>query len=59
MAVEVIQLFLDIAAEAASVVPVQPLAHDAHAILALVFVKGKVLDLGGNATTPTRMALFR
>ena len=59
MAVDVVQLLLHVAAEAASVVPVQPLPHNAHAILTLMFVKCKVLNLGGNATSPTRMALFR
>lgn len=58
MAVEVIQLFLDVAAEAAAVVSVQPLPHDAHTILTLVFVKRKVLHLGGDATTATRVALI-
>lgn len=58
MAVDVLQLLLDVAADAASVVPVQPLPHNAHAVLTLLFVKGKVLDLGGDATPPTRMALF-
>lgn len=55
---EVVQLLLDVAAEAPSVVPVQPLPHNAHAILPLMFVKCKVLNLGGDATTPTRMALI-
>ncbi len=58
VAVEVVQLLLDVAAEAASVVPVQPLPHNAHAVLTLLFVKCKVLNLGGDATTSARMALF-
>lgn len=58
VAVEVVQLFLDIAAEAATVVPVQPLPHKAHAVLTLMFVKCKVLNLGGNATTSARMAFI-
>lgn len=59
MAVEVVQLFLDVAAEAASVVPVQPLPHNAHAILTLVFVECKVLHLGSDALTPTRMTFLK
>lgn len=59
VAVEVVQLLLHVAAEAASVVPVQPLPHNTHAVLAFVFVKCKVLNLGGNTTAPTRMDLFR
>lgn len=58
VAMEVVQLFLDVATEAASVVPVQPLPHNAHAVLTLMFVKCKVLNLGGDATTPARMALI-
>lgn len=58
VAVEVIQLFLDVAAEAAAVVSVQPLPHDAHTVLTLVFVKCKVLHLGGDATAPARVALI-
>lgn len=58
VAVEVVQLFLDVATEAASVVPVQPLPHNSHAILTLLFVKCKVLNLGGDATTAARMALM-
>ncbi len=58
MAVEVVQLLLDVAAEAASIVPVQPLSHDAHAVLTFMLVEGKVFYLGGNASTPTRMALL-
>lgn len=57
VAVEVVQLLLHIAAEAASVVSVQPLAHDAHPILALVFVKRKVLDLRGDAPTEAWVGL--
>lgn len=56
MAVEVLELLLDAAAEAASVVPVQPLAHHAHAVLTLVFVERKVLHLGGDATSPAGLA---
>lgn len=55
---KVIQLLLDVAADAASVVPVKPLPYDAHAVLTFVSVKCKVLNLGGDATTPTRMALI-
>lgn len=59
VAVKVIQLLLHVAAEAAPVVPVQPLPHDAHAVLALMFVECKVLNLGGDTTAPTGMDLFR
>ena len=58
VAVEVFQLLLDVAAEANPVMPVQPLPHNTHAILTLGFVKSKVLDLGGNATTAARMTLL-
>lgn len=58
MAVEVVQLLLDVAADAASVVPVKPLPYDTHAVLTFLFVKCKVLNLGGDATTPTGMALI-
>lgn len=58
MAVEVVQLFLHIAADAAAVVSVQPLADHAHAVLPLRLVEGKVFDLGGDATPPPRVALL-
>lgn len=57
VAVEVVQLLLHGAAEATSVVSVQPLAHHTHAVLALMFVKGKVLDLRGDATAKAWMGL--
>lgn len=55
--VEVVQLFLHVAAEAASVVSIQPLPHHTHAVLTLMFVKGKVFDLRGDATTQAWMGL--
>lgn len=55
--VEVVQLLLHVAAEAAAVVPIQPLPHHTHAVLTLMFVKGKVLDLRGDATTQAWMGL--
>lgn len=58
MAVEVIQLLLDGTAEAPSVVPVEPLAHDTHSIVTLFVVKSKVLNLGSDATTTSRMTFF-
>lgn len=57
VATEVVELFLHVAAEAASVVSIQPLPHDTHAVLTLVFVKRKVLDLRGDATAQARMGL--
>lgn len=59
VAVEVVQLLLHVAAQAASVVSIQPLPHHTHAVLPLVLVKRKVLDLRGDATTETRMGLAR
>ena len=56
MAVEVVQLLLHVAADAAAVVAVQPLADHAHAKLPLLLVKGKVFDLGGDAPPAPRMA---
>ena len=49
MAVEVVQLFLHVAADAAAVVAVQPLADHAHAELPLLLVEGEVFDLRGDA----------
>lgn len=59
VAVEVIQLLLDVAADAASIVSVQPLPHHAHPVLPLVFVECKVLYLGSDATAAARVTLFR
>lgn len=42
--VEVVQLLLHLAADAAAVMAVQPLAHHAHAVLPLVPVECEVLD---------------
>lgn len=53
VAVEVVQLLLDVAAEAVPVVSVQPLPHDTHTVLTFVFVEGKVLYLGGDAAATT------
>ena len=47
--VEVVQLLLYVATDAAAVVAVQPLAHHAHPVLPLGPVEGKVLHLGGDA----------
>lgn len=57
MAVKVVQLFLDVAAEAASVVSIQPLPHNAHAILTLMFVECKVLNLRRDASTQAWVSL--
>lgn len=57
MAVKVVQLFLDVAAEATSVVSIQPLPHNTHAILTLMFVKCKVLNLRRDATTQAWVSL--
>lgn len=54
VAVEVFQLFLDVAADAAAIVAVQPLPHHAQADLPLVSVKRKVLHLGCDATPPAK-----
>lgn len=49
MAVEALQLLLHGAADAATIASVQPVAHDAQAVVPLLPVKRKVLDFGGNA----------
>lgn len=49
MAVEVLQLPLHGAADAAAVAAVQPVAHHAQAVVPLLPVEGKVLHLGGDA----------
>lgn len=49
VAVEVLQLPLHGAADAAAVAAVQPLAHHAQAVVPLLPVEGKVLHLGGDA----------
>lgn len=59
MAVEVVQLLLDVAAKAASVVSVQPFSHHAHAIVTLLLVKRKMLHLGSDAAAARRKSLFR
>lgn len=45
VAVEILQLLLDAAADAAAILPVQPLPHHAQADLTLMLVKCKVLHL--------------
>lgn len=49
MAVEALQLPLHGAADAAAIASVQPVAHDAQAVVPLLPVKCKVLYFGGNA----------
>lgn len=57
VAVEVIKLFLYLAAQASPVVTVQPIPHHTQAILPLVLIKGKVLYPGCDAATaPKRRA---
>lgn len=52
VAMEVIQLFLHLAAQAPAVAAVQPLPHHAQTILTLGLIKGKVLYSGCN-TAPS------
>lgn len=52
VAVDVLQLLPDAAADAAAVVAVEPLAHHPQADLTLVSVESKVSDLGGDASAP-------
>lgn len=49
VAVEVLQLSLHRAADAAAVAAVQPVAYHAQAVMPLLSVEGKVLHLGGDA----------
>lgn len=49
MAVKALQLPLHSAADAAAIASVQPVAHDAQAVVPLLPVKRKVLYFGGNA----------
>ena len=56
---EVVQLLLHVAADAAAVVAVQPLADHAHAELPLLLVEGEVFDLRGDAPPAARVALLR
>lgn len=56
---EVIQLFLHLAAQAPAVVTVQPLPHHAQAILTLVLIKGKVLYSGCNTAPSPKGGAYR
>lgn len=49
MAIEALQLPLHGAADAASIASVEPVTHDAQAVVPLLPVKCKVLYFGGNA----------
>lgn len=49
MTIEALQLPLHGAADAAAIASVQPVAHDAQAVVPLLPVKGKVLYFGGDA----------
>lgn len=59
MAVETIQLFLHLAAQAPPVLPVQPLPHYAQAVLTLVLIEGKVLYSGRNTASALKGGAYR
>lgn len=59
MTVQIFQLFLYLAAKAASIVSVQPLPHHTHPILTPLLIKSKVLHFGGNSTATMRRGFPR
>lgn len=59
MTVKILQLFLYLAAEAASIVSVQPLPHHTHPILTPLLIKSEVLHFGGNSTATMRRGFPR
>lgn len=59
VAVETIQLFLHLAAQAPPVLPVQPLPHYAQAVLTLVLIEGKVLYSGRNTASALKGGAYR